>query len=160
MISSVDGFYIMDTESVCDNYSSLLCMVFVQKTLCRMKMPVQDSVWHLQQCWLWFHMRVLWLMRLMHNNCICKCSGNCRMSAQFTLPISVWKPDSQITANEQQWVHLWEWIKGSERNLHHPASNIIWMPRLRCWVPCAHRRTSHPKLVSKSCNRFVRWVAQ
>lgn len=157
-MSSVYGFYIMDTEPVCDNHPCFLCKISVHQTLCRMKMPVLDSGWHLLWCWLWFCMLV---MRLMHNNCICKCSENCKMSAQFTFPCSVWKLDSWVTANEQQWVHLWEWMKGSERNLDHPASNIIWMPRLRCWAPCAvNRGTFHPKLVSKSCNRFVRWVAQ
>lgn len=37
MISSVDGFYIMDTEPVHDNYPCLLYKIFVHKTLCRIQ---------------------------------------------------------------------------------------------------------------------------
>lgn len=102
-----------------------------------MRMPVQDSVWHLLWSWLRFCTQELRSMTLMRNNCTCKCSGNCKMSVQFTLPCSVWKLDSPITANEQQWVHLWEWMPGSERNLYQPASNIIQMPRWGCWASCA-----------------------
>lgn len=47
MISSLYGFYLMDTEPVCDNYPCLLYKISVPKGLCRMKVPLQDSVWHL-----------------------------------------------------------------------------------------------------------------
>lgn len=50
---------------------------------------------------------------------------------------SVRKLGTQITVNEQQWVHFWVWIKGSERNLHHPSSDIIWIPRLGYQAPYA-----------------------
>lgn len=108
MISSVDGFYIMDTEPVSDNCPCLLYKIFVHKTLCRMKMPVQDSVWHLPWSRLPFRMPVLQSMRLMNNNCIrvqgtAKCLGNLRSRALFgnlALKLQLMSNNGCICGNE------------------------------------------------------------
>lgn len=83
------------------------CARFFECKTLQMKISVQDSVWHLLWSRLQFCMQVLWSMRLMNNNCICKHSGKCKISRQFILMCSVQKLGSQITANEQQWVHFW-----------------------------------------------------